>query len=232
MKILYLHGYGDSPGGTISDYLEEHGWQVIEPDLPCQNFDQCLVVGHTAFVESEPDVVVGYSQGAAIALNLDTGSIPLVLIAPGWKFRGDATTVRRNTIIVNSEHDEFVSLDDCRELLHSSGLSDDRLIVAGEDHSMFDEEALAAIVEAIERIRLCTGVSETNSVSEEMRPDDASYICDSCGEEIVVPLDLSAGAHQEYVEDCPICCRPNVICVEIDEDGEARVWAEPEQDYE
>jgi len=31
-------------------------------------------------------------------------------------------------------------------------------------------------------------------------PDDASYICDCCGEEIVVPLDLSAGSHQEYVE--------------------------------
>jgi hypothetical protein len=32
--------------------------------------------------------------------------------------------------------------------------------------------------------------------------DEASYVCDSCGEEIVVPIDLSAGASQEYVEDC------------------------------
>jgi len=63
-------------------------------------------------------------------------------------------------------------------------------------------------------------------------PDEASYICNSCGEEIVVPLDLSAGSHQKYVEDCPVCCRPNVVHVEIDDDGEVRVWAEPEQDYE
>ena len=61
-------------------------------------------------------------------------------------------------------------------------------------------------------------------------PDDASYICDSCGEEIVVPLDLSAGSHQEYVEDCPVCCCPNVVYVDIDEYGETKVWAEPEQD--
>ena len=27
--------------------------------------------------------------------------------------------------------------------------------------------------------------------------DQASYICDSCGEEIVVPIDLPAGAQQE-----------------------------------
>ena len=56
--------------------------------------------------------------------------------------------------------------------------------------------------------------------------DEATYICDSCGEEIVVPIDLSAGREQEYVEDCPVCCRPNVIHVEIDDDLAARVWAE------
>jgi DNA replicative helicase MCM subunit Mcm2 (Cdc46/Mcm family) len=58
--------------------------------------------------------------------------------------------------------------------------------------------------------------------------DEASYTCDSCGEEVVVPLDLSAGDEQRYVEDCPVCCRPNVIHVEIDKRGNARVWAEAE----
>lgn len=57
---------------------------------------------------------------------------------------------------------------------------------------------------------------------------EATYICDACGEEIVIPLDLSQGSSQHYVEDCPVCCRPNLIHVEIDEDGEASVWAEPE----
>jgi hypothetical protein len=58
--------------------------------------------------------------------------------------------------------------------------------------------------------------------------NEASYVCDSCGEEIVVPIDLSAGTSQEYVEDCPVCCRPNVIHVEVDEDGAVRVWAQRE----
>jgi hypothetical protein len=62
--------------------------------------------------------------------------------------------------------------------------------------------------------------------------DEGSYLCDSCEEEIVIPLDLSAGPSQQYVEDCPVCCRPNLIHVEIDEDGEAMVWSEREQDYE
>ena len=58
--------------------------------------------------------------------------------------------------------------------------------------------------------------------------DEGTYVCDACGEEIVVPLDASAGDSQEYVEDCPVCCRPNVVHVEFDDDGSARVWAEPE----
>ena len=58
--------------------------------------------------------------------------------------------------------------------------------------------------------------------------DDAPYICDACGEEIVVPIDLTQGTSQDYVEDCPVCCRANLIHVEVDDDGEVRVWAEAE----
>jgi len=58
--------------------------------------------------------------------------------------------------------------------------------------------------------------------------DEATYLCDGCGEEIVVPIDLSQGGSQEYVEDCPVCCQPNIVHVEIDDDGEAQVWSEPE----
>jgi transcription elongation factor Elf1 len=63
------------------------------------------------------------------------------------------------------------------------------------------------------------------------KPDtaqEASYICDACGEEIVVPVDVSAGESQEYVEDCPVCCRPNVIHVEFHDDGDVHVWGEAE----
>ena len=48
---------------------------------------------------------------------------------------------------------------------------------------------------------------------------ESCYVCESCGEEIVVPIDPSQGSSQEYVEDCPVCCVPNVISVEIEDDG-------------
>jgi hypothetical protein len=58
--------------------------------------------------------------------------------------------------------------------------------------------------------------------------DEAAYLCDSCGEEIVTAIDLAAGSHQQYVEDCPVCCHPNLLTVEIDESGEVRVSSESE----
>lgn len=52
---------------------------------------------------------------------------------------------------------------------------------------------------------------------------EATYICDSCGEEIVIPVDIFGGLHQDYAEDCPVCCHPMTLHGDIDPDGEARM---------
>ncbi len=60
--------------------------------------------------------------------------------------------------------------------------------------------------------------------------DEASYVCAFCGEVIVVPVDPSGGDDQEYVEDCPVCCRPNVLRVRVGPDGSCRIDAEREDE--
>lgn len=52
--------------------------------------------------------------------------------------------------------------------------------------------------------------------------------CAWCGELFEIELDPSAERRQRYVEDCTVCCRPNVIQVEFDEHGEAEVTTEQE----
>lgn len=61
---------------------------------------------------------------------------------------------------------------------------------------------------------------------------DATFQCAVCGETNYTGVDSSGGAHQTYVEDCQICCRPNVldIVVEWDLDWIATIHAEPESD--
>ena len=72
--------------------------------------------------------------------------------------------------------------------------------------------------------------NEDSKIESSELQDEAEYVCNSCGEEIVVPLDYSQGSHQEYVEDCPVCCHPNIIFVEFGDDGEVQVWSRSEQD--
>lgn len=49
--------------------------------------------------------------------------------------------------------------------------------------------------------------------------DEAMYLCDVCGEEIVIPIDPSEGEEQELTEDCPVCCHPHRIVVFASPDG-------------
>ena len=57
-----------------------------------------------------------------------------------------------------------------------------------------------------------------------------TYTCAFCGEENDLDVDPSGGRRQRFTEDCVVCCRPNVIALVIDEDGEATV--EVSREYE
>jgi hypothetical protein len=46
----------------------------------------------------------------------------------------------------------------------------------------------------------------------------ANYSCAYCGEDNVTFVDFSAGEIQSYVEDCQVCCRPNILYIQIDQD--------------
>jgi len=56
---------------------------------------------------------------------------------------------------------------------------------------------------------------------------NTSYVCGFCGETVATTVDVSAGTSQRYVEDCTVCCRPNVLHVTLDpETDEADIQAE------
>ena len=46
---------------------------------------------------------------------------------------------------------------------------------------------------------------------------ETPWQCACCGEINCVIIDPRAGRRQEFVEDCRICCRPNVITVEYND---------------
>ncbi|MDI9238629.1 CPXCG motif-containing cysteine-rich protein [Lysobacter sp. LF1] len=53
--------------------------------------------------------------------------------------------------------------------------------------------------------------------------------CPYCGETITLLVDTSVGA-QQYIEDCQVCCRPIIVSVRVDEEGEPWVDVAAEDD--
>jgi hypothetical protein len=44
----------------------------------------------------------------------------------------------------------------------------------------------------------------------------SGYQCAKCGEWNETAVDESAGSRQTYVEDCQVCCRPNILRINYD----------------
>ncbi|MFO1043904.1 MAG: CPXCG motif-containing cysteine-rich protein [Planctomycetaceae bacterium] len=242
--ILFLHGWHSVPGGVKPTYLKTHGHTVVNPALDDDDFDVAVATAQAAFDQNRPQLVVGSSRGGAVAMNMSTGSARLVLLCPSWKKRGTATTVKAGTVILHSRGDDIVPFENSEELIRNSRLPPAALIEVGADHRLADEESLSVLLWVCKMQlsadsdtwfgddSLLADQRDGLPNSDESTTIDGTYVCDACGEEIVIPLDLAEGGVQTYVEDCPVCCRANTIHVEVDIDGRPTIRATPEQDYE
>ena len=57
----------------------------------------------------------------------------------------------------------------------------------------------------------------------------SGFQCAGCGEWNETVVDASAGSKQSYVEDCQVCCKPNVLTIGWDlSAGEYTIAAELE----
>ncbi len=96
-KVLYLHGFASSPRGrkvsALAELLAPEGFQIVAPDLNAPSFQRLDFKAMTRIAVWEarihrPDVLVGSSLGALVALEavLRGVPVPLVLIAPALGF--------------------------------------------------------------------------------------------------------------------------------------------------
>jgi hypothetical protein len=155
MKILFLHGWRSVPGGVKPTYLASHGHEVLNPALPDEDFAEAVCIAQAEFDRHHPDVVVGSSRGGAVAMNVQSGNTPLVLLCPAWKRFGSARTVKLRTTVLHSRGDEVIPFAESEELVRMSGLPQSALIEIGTDHRLAHPEALAAMLQA------CTALLKT-----------------------------------------------------------------------
>ena len=153
MKMLFLNGWRAAPGGVKPALLARHGHEVVTPRLSDDDFGEAVRTAQAAFDALRPDVVVGLSRGGAVAMNIDTGAARLVLLCPGWKKWGTATTAKPGTVILHSRTDDVVPFAFSEELAANSGLPASALVEIGSDHWLNDPASLDAM------LRACAGGS-------------------------------------------------------------------------
>ncbi len=157
-RILYLHGSSAGPFGSKTDLLERHGHLIVgRPRLPyprhprrswrwlaayfCQDwFRDAVQAAQECYDACLPDVIVGSSMGGAVAMNLDSGDTPQVLVAPAWRAWwvlrfGQVRRVKPATVIVHGDRDRTVFPRASRRLLANSrpAEKDAGLVAAVED---------------------------------------------------------------------------------------------------
>jgi hypothetical protein len=54
---------------------------------------------------------------------------------------------------------------------------------------------------------------------------NSGFQCAGCGEWNATTVDSTAGFNQLYVEDCRVCCKPNVLHVSYDSEANEYVIA-------
>ena len=140
-RVLFLHGWS-SDGGMKTAFMRSLGYDVLTPNLSDWFFSRAVRQAEAAYIEFKPEVIVGSSRGGAVAMNMDRGDTPLILLAPAWKRWGKATSVKKNCIVIHSPHDEIVPFGDSVELCEASGIE---LIAAGMDHRLNCEEGRKAL---------------------------------------------------------------------------------------
>lgn len=152
MKVLFLHGLESKPGGTKPKFLKLAGHEVLNPQLPKEDFLESIRITQEVIDRESPDIVIGSSRGGAVGMCVSTRGAPLILIAPAWRrfttpLQMDEWDIRvdaKNTMILHSDNDSIVLPKDSEALVERNNI---QRICIGKDHRMSDPEALEAILD-------------------------------------------------------------------------------------
>jgi len=172
MKILFLHGWQSVPGGVEPTFLVDHGHEVVNPKLPDDDFAEAVRIAQADYDKHQPDVVVGSSRGGAVAMNLQCGETPLVLLCPAWKKFGTVKNVKPGTIMLHSRADDVIPFADSEELLRNSDLPSLCLVAVGNVHRLADPESLNVMLEAC-----LAGGSEQGACEEDILEQEWAGLC-------------------------------------------------------
>jgi hypothetical protein len=176
MKLLFLHGWHSVVGGVKPTYLENAGHEVINPALDDDDFAAAVRTAQAEYDQRKPDVIVGSSRGGAVAMNINSGSTPLVLLCPAWKNWGTVKRLKPNSLILHSRQDDVIPFTDSEELVTNSDLPPETLVDVGQNHRLADPEPLKEMLASIEEVVRRSAFIERIPIMKDACQEDARSV--------------------------------------------------------
>ena len=146
-QLLFLHGlFSNGEHSSKANALRFAGYDVTAP--PLNNWCFWWACHSVKLDQIKPDVIVGSSRGGAIALNLDT-NLPLVLLAPAWKYYGMKKDFTNPCVIIHGKNDTLIPYEDSIELVNMNPNA--RLYIVNDDHQLNKYETHRLMIQQVKQ---------------------------------------------------------------------------------
>jgi predicted esterase len=155
-RVLFIHGLEGSPQGAKARLLAEH-FEAITPAMDTHDFEACVRVQREALERFRPDLLVGSSFGAAVAVALlargDFRGPTLLLAQAALRYDPDARLPAGVRVwLVHGLRDELIDPEESRRLARTGSPELVRLLELDDDHALRDLVASGRLADLVREL--------------------------------------------------------------------------------
>ena len=156
LRVQFIHGLEGSPQGAKAQLLSRH-FDTLTPAMDTSDFESCVALQADALAVSRPDVLVGSSFGAAVAVALLQRGLwrgATLLLAQAALRRGARADLPHGVPIwlVHGLRDELVDIEDSRRLAAAGAPEWVVLHEVDDDHPLHETVASGRLVELVREL--------------------------------------------------------------------------------
>ncbi len=153
LRVQFIHGLEGSPQGNKARLLARH-FEALTPAMDTSDFEACVAVQADALAAFRPDVLVGSSFGAAVAVELLQRELwrGATLLLAQAALRRDAHAELPPGVpiwLVHGLRDELIDIEDSRRLAAAGSPEWVVLHEVDDDHPLHETVASGRLVELV-----------------------------------------------------------------------------------
>jgi predicted esterase len=150
-RVQFIHGLEGSPQGTKARLLARH-FDCLTPAMDTSDFEACVALQGEVLRSFAPDLLVGSSFGAAVAIELLRRGVwrgkTLLLAQSALKQNPRARLPEDVTVwIVHGTRDHLVDPEDSRRLARTGSAGRVRLFEVEDDHPLHESVSNGKLLE-------------------------------------------------------------------------------------